>query len=120
MKTLCFTGIAALVSAAVFLGCGSHDQSADTGGGHSMEKMHHDMQHEAASATEVAGAVAVSAADKGLMKAQGTCPVSGEELASQEAPVKLDYKGKTVFLCCKDCVAQFKKNPAKYAAKLKH
>jgi len=110
MKTFCVAGIASLAMAVVLLGCGGHDE--DAGGGHHMDQMPHDAGG--------AGAATLSAADKTLMEAQATCPVSGEDLTSQEAPVKLDYEGKTVFFCCEDCVAQFKKSPAKYLAKLKH
>ena len=123
MKRLLFSGFASLVMAALLVGCGSKDQPAETGGAHPMDTMQHEMQHDAGSAAKAAealGAAAVTAADKTLMAAQGTCPVSGEDLESQEAPVKLDYEGKTVFFCCEDCVAQFKKSPTKYLAKLKH
>ncbi|MCU7495941.1 MAG: YHS domain-containing protein [Ignavibacteria bacterium] len=45
------------------------------------------------------------------------CPVSGEELEDNDNRL-LSYNGKTYGLCCDKCVAKFKKDPAKYAARL--
>jgi YHS domain-containing protein len=46
-----------------------------------------------------------------------TCPVSGEKLGDK--PHAIVYKEKQeVKFCCKDCAAEFRKNPAKYSAKL--
>ncbi|MGE5431076.1 MAG: YHS domain-containing protein [Syntrophomonadaceae bacterium] len=44
------------------------------------------------------------------------CPVSGEDL--EDNNTLLSYNGKTYGLCCDKCVAKFKKDPAKYAARL--
>jgi YHS domain-containing protein len=44
------------------------------------------------------------------------CPVSGDKVGSMGKPVYVEYQGKKIALCCKDCVADFKKDPAKYAA----
>ncbi len=49
-----------------------------------------------------------------------TCPVTGDKLDMDKATkshMYADYKGNRYFFCCGDCPAQFKKNPAKYAAK---
>ncbi len=32
--------------------------------------------------------------------------------------VNTEYKGKKVYFCCPGCIAEFKKNPEKYVAKL--
>ncbi|MCU7499456.1 MAG: YHS domain-containing protein [Ignavibacteria bacterium] len=45
------------------------------------------------------------------------CPVSGEDLEKDEM-VLVAYNGKTYGLCCDKCTAKFKKDPAKYAARL--
>lgn len=45
------------------------------------------------------------------------CPVSGEKTDPSKAIAKVEYKGKTYFLCCQDCVTMFNKNPEKYIKK---
>lgn len=45
-----------------------------------------------------------------------TCVVSDEKLGA-DAPAVV-YKGQEVKFCCKDCAKEFKKNTAKYAAKV--
>jgi len=48
-----------------------------------------------------------------------TCPVSGEKLgADMGKPLVFEYKGREVKLCCKDCKADFDKDPAKYMKKI--
>jgi len=44
------------------------------------------------------------------------CPVTGEELDSDARTV--EYKGKTIGLCCKKCVKKFEKEPEKYMKNL--
>lgn len=46
-----------------------------------------------------------------------TCIVSGEKLGDQPAAIVYKEKQEVKF-CCKDCVAEFRKDPAKYLAKL--
>ncbi len=47
-----------------------------------------------------------------------TCVVSGEKLGEMGKPFILKYEGREVQLCCKNCVADFKKDPKTYLAKL--
>jgi len=48
-----------------------------------------------------------------------TCVVSGDKLGgSMGKPVNFDYKGREVRFCCKACIKDFKKDPAKYLKKL--
>jgi len=47
--------------------------------------------------------------------AQVTCPVMGGKI---DKAFFADYDGKRVYFCCAECVAQFKKDPAKYVNKL--
>jgi YHS domain-containing protein len=47
------------------------------------------------------------------------CVVSGEALGEHGKPVKVSYQGTDVYLCCNDCVKDFKKEPAKYAKMVK-
>lgn len=48
-----------------------------------------------------------------------TCVVSDEKLGgSMGAPYEHMHEGRLVMLCCKGCVKDFQKNPAKYLKKL--
>jgi hypothetical protein len=47
------------------------------------------------------------------------CVVSGEKLGSMGKPVVYVHECQEMKFCCKDCVEEFKKDPAKYLAKLK-
>ena len=47
-----------------------------------------------------------------------TCIVSEEKLGEMGKPVMVDYKGQQVGFCCKSCLGDFDKEPAKYLAKL--
>ena len=74
----------------------------------------------------LAGAATLRAADDkpaASAPAAATCPVSGEELGSMGDSYEYIHKeegkpDRVVKLCCKMCVAKFKKDPAKYLAKL--
>ena len=46
------------------------------------------------------------------------CVVSGEELDEMGEPVAIVYQGVEVQFCCRNCIAEFKKDPNKYLAKL--
>jgi YHS domain-containing protein len=49
-----------------------------------------------------------------------TCPVSGDTLGGHGKAVKVTAPdGTDVYLCCKQCVADFNKDPAKYAKMVK-
>jgi YHS domain-containing protein len=45
---------------------------------------------------------------------QAKCPISGQAINKDASA---EYKGAKVYFCCKDCVAKFEKDTAKYAAK---
>ena len=47
-----------------------------------------------------------------------TCVVSGEKLGEMGKPYTYEYKDREIKFCCKDCVKDFKKEPAKYVKKL--
>jgi hypothetical protein len=54
-------------------------------------------------------------ADEKAIAAQKVCPVSGEELGGEMgAPVKVTGGGKSIFLCCKNCLKQVQANQDKY------
>jgi YHS domain-containing protein len=43
-----------------------------------------------------------------------TCVVSGDKLGEMGAPFVYSYEGREIKFCCKGCVKDFKKDPAKY------
>ena len=47
------------------------------------------------------------------------CPVSGEKISPKDlkSAYKYEYKGKTYYLCCADCLAKFVDHPEKYISK---
>jgi YHS domain-containing protein len=47
-----------------------------------------------------------------------TCVVSGEKLGDMSDPYVYKYKDREIKFCCKDCLKDFNKNPAKYIKKL--
>ncbi len=47
-----------------------------------------------------------------------TCIISGEKLGEMGKPFVYEYKDREIKFCCKDCVADFKKDPAKYIKKI--
>ncbi len=48
-----------------------------------------------------------------------TCPVSGEKLGKHGKPVKVTSEGTDVWLCCKSCIKDFNKEPAKFVNTVK-
>ena len=64
----------------------------------------------------------VAAFDKAFTKVKRytlkTCLVSGEELGSMGKPHVFVYKGQEVKLCCKSCLKDFQKKPAKFTKAL--
>jgi YHS domain-containing protein len=47
-----------------------------------------------------------------------TCAVSGEKLGEMGDPYVFTHEGREVKLCCKSCLKDFKKDPAKYLKKI--
>jgi YHS domain-containing protein len=47
-----------------------------------------------------------------------TCVVSGEKLGEMGAPYTFVHEGREIKLCCKDCLKDFNKAPAKYVKKI--
>jgi YHS domain-containing protein len=48
-----------------------------------------------------------------------TCVVSEDKLGEHGKAIKMSYEGTDVYLCCKDCIKDFKKDPAKYVKMVK-
>jgi YHS domain-containing protein len=47
-----------------------------------------------------------------------TCVVSGEKLGEMGKPYVFEHEGREIKLCCKSCLKDFKKEPAKYLKKI--
>ena len=47
------------------------------------------------------------------------CVVSNDPLGEHGKPVKVTSEGTDVYLCCKDCLKDWKKDPAKYVKMVK-
>ena len=47
-----------------------------------------------------------------------TCIVTDEKLGDHGKPYVFTHEGQEIKMCCKDCLKDFKKEPAKYLAKL--
>jgi membrane fusion protein, copper/silver efflux system len=56
--------------------------------------------------------------EKSLIEFQKTCPVTGYKLGSMGTPVKRQVGGKTVFLCCPNCVEKFDAGKDEFLAAL--
>jgi hypothetical protein len=57
--------------------------------------------------------------DKLLISKQKLCPVTDEPLGSMGAPVRVVLGGKPVFICCKGCEAELRRNPKQYLGKVR-
>ena len=75
------------------------------------------MQNQTENAAQQTQQVADTAVQtaKDAVPEQTVCPVMGGAINKE---IFAEYKGKKVYFCCSDCVAEFKKNPEKYLAKL--
>ena len=47
-----------------------------------------------------------------------TCVVSGEKLGEMGKPYVFTHEGREIQLCCKSCLKDFNKEPAKYIKKI--
>jgi YHS domain-containing protein len=75
-------------------------------------------QSASAASGDTGPRTAPSKSDQELIEKQKTCPVTDALLGSMGTPVKVQVKGRTVFLCCAGCKAKLLKNPDKYLEKL--
>lgn len=112
-----FTQVAAgiaLISIGMLLGCNSKPEPApvqDAGNADSLVKkeLPSEIDRELAKLTD---------ADRTLAEMQKVCPVSGEPLGSMGAPIKVTVNDRSLFVCCKGCEEDAKKNFDEYFAKL--
>ncbi len=73
------------------------------------------MNHEAMSMPAKQEATAAPATQAAQIVEQTTCPVMGGPI---DKNIFVEYQGKKVYFCCKDCLALFNANPEKYISKL--
>jgi membrane fusion protein, copper/silver efflux system len=52
----------------------------------------------------------LSPEDRRLAEIQEVCPITGFRLGSMDVPVKIELKGRTIFLCCGSCPSKAKAN----------
>lgn len=70
-------------------------------------------------AAEVEKALAqLSPEDRAIAEKQKVCLVAGGPLGGMGKPIKVNVKGRDVFICCKGCEKDLLENPDKYLAKL--
>ncbi len=63
-------------------------------------------------------AAADAAADAAKPYPLDTCIISGDKLGSMGAPTVIVRSGREIKLCCKGCIKDFDKDPAKFLAKI--
>lgn len=60
----------------------------------------------------------LSPEDRAIAEKQKVCLVAGGPLGGMGKPIKVNVKGRDVFICCKGCESDLLENPDKYLAKL--
>ena len=65
------------------------------------------------------GKTEASATDSVKPYTLDTCLVSGEKLGEMGKPYEIVHEGQQIKFCCKSCLPDFQKDPAKYLEKLK-
>lgn len=109
-STVC--GLLAVTVAVLFLAApGCNDPAGPSTGAQNGPAAHDHSGHDNGQAHATPGSASVQPATA----KQTLCPVMGEEI---DATVSVVHEGRKVFFCCEDCIDTFKKDPAKYLAKL--
>jgi len=72
----------------------------------------------ALSITYLAAPLAGFAAEKAKAYPLDKCIVSDEKLGEMGKPYVFTHEGREIKLCCKSCLKDFKKEPAKYIKKI--
>ena len=121
-------GAALSMSVAVFtVGCGKSNTAGTTQSAKQSETAQNGTTGKASDSaaeqgsedTEITKAMAeLPVEDRTLAVKQKLCPVSGEALGKMGAPLKMEVKGQTVFLCCAGCKDKLLANPDEYLAKI--
>ena len=116
-------GLLSILSVLGFLGgCSSSEDSTDTGFQSAevgQEGGNGNANEEVGAAAEIQAAMAkLSSDDRALAQSQKVCPVSEEPLGTMGTPIKLDFDGRFVFICCEGCQDTIKSDFDTYLAKL--
>lgn len=114
-------GLWTAVSAAFFflalselvLACGCGGGCGSCGGGSCQEGAQVCREHNSTTS-----AVAPTAAKGAVNIGNKICPVLGEKI-NEQAKATYEYEGKVYNFCCAGCIDAFKKDPQKYAQKVK-
>ena len=122
-------GVALSMSIAVFtVGCGKSNTAGTTESAQKSENVQSGVKSNATAPaaeqggqdTEITKSMAeLPVEDRTLAVKQNFCPVSGEALGKMGAPLKMEVKGQTVFLCCAGCKDKLLADPDEYLAKFK-
>jgi YHS domain-containing protein len=101
-------GVVALVSLVGLFLAGCENKGHE---GHEGSGTKPGMEHEGSSSKATPKAAKPAAAEV----AQKTCPVMGGKIVKT---IYTDHDGRRVYFCCGGCIGTFKKDPAKYLAKI--
>lgn len=85
---------------------------------HDHDHDHGDHDHAEMSGDVEAALAELPPEDRLVAEEQKVCAVAGEPLGSMGPPIKVEYEGKPVFLCCEGCKKAFESDPEKYIATL--
>jgi hypothetical protein len=117
--------VGCLLIAVAIAGCSGSAETSATDSAKSEPASHADHDHGATAkdgdhAAEIAAEMGkLSPQDRELAMKQAVCAVTGEPLGSMGAPIKIDVKGQSVFICCESCRDPLLADPDKHLAKLK-
>ncbi|MCE9567750.1 MAG: hypothetical protein K8U57_37605 [Planctomycetes bacterium] len=107
------TAGAVLLATLVLTGCNSNKATPHTNAATGLSKSEETVPSEVA-----VERTKLSPADRALVEAQEWCVVNTEErLGSMGPPVKLEVKGRSVFICCKGCKQKAEADPEQTLAK---
>jgi YHS domain-containing protein len=118
---LIFAAVGLLPVALILIGCGkSTTPSASPKSLQPTNQAHSDATTQSNQDAQITAALAeLTVEDRAQATKQKNCPVSGELLGSMGAPLKIDVKGQSVFICCEGCKDKLLATPDEYLAKLK-
>ncbi len=108
------TAGAVLLATLILTGCNGNKATPHTNAATGPSKSEETMPNEVA-----VERTKLSPADRALVEAQEWCVVSTEErLGSMGPPVKLEVRGRSVFICCKGCKRKAEADPEQTLAKV--
>lgn len=111
-----FYGMLGLI---LFLGCSQkqEDKGTDETKGHEMHQ--HKEMGDSIGAMKSDSKVVIRKARKDEIGKSVECPVMGTKFKVKGDTEAADYKGETYYFCCPGCSPEFKKDPEKYAVKIR-